>query len=154
MATTRPSRRPAVTASPTGPRQRVFDIGVNANLSQNPVTGTNTIAYMNLAAQSFQPGPAIFGITKTGYPGEQRLAWTSPLPSEWRHLAIVLSGTTGALYVDGGSPTVNSTMTLRPADLGTIDYAYIGRSQFSIDPYGSTGYGVMSHTVPSSSSTA
>ena len=26
-------------------------------------------------------------------------------------------------------------MTLTPADLGTIDYAYIGRSQFSVDPY-------------------
>ncbi len=66
---------------------------------------------------------------------EQRLAWASPLPSEWHHLAVVLSGTTGALYVDGGSPTVNSAMTLSPAALGAIDYALIGRSQFGVDPY-------------------
>ena len=26
-------------------------------------------------------------------------------------------------------------MTLRPSDLGAIDYAYIGKSQFGADPY-------------------
>ena len=33
------------------------------------------------------------------------------------------------------SPVVDNSMTLRPADLGTIDYAFIGRSQFSADPW-------------------
>jgi len=50
-------------------------------------------------------------------------------------VAIVLSGSTGSLYVDGGSPVVNASMTLSPAALGTIDYAFMGRSQFSVDPY-------------------
>jgi hypothetical protein len=110
--------------------------GVNANLSRNPTSGTNTIAYMNFVPQGYQSGPAVFGITNTGYANEQRLSWTSALPTEWKHLAIVLSGSTGTLYVNGGgSPIVNTSMSLRPADLGNIDYAFIGRSPFSVDPY-------------------
>jgi hypothetical protein len=115
--------------------QQFFNIGVNANRSSNPTTGTNTISYMNFVPQGYQSGPAVFGITNTGYANEQRISWTSALPTDWRHVAIVLSGGTGTLYIDGGSPTVNTSMTLRPADLGTIDYAFIGRSQFSVDPY-------------------
>jgi hypothetical protein len=120
--------------------QRLFDIGVDAGVSANPTSGTNTIAYMNFVVQGYQSSAALFGITKSGYANEQHLRWTTALPSEWRHLAIVLSGSgTGTLYVDGvpdgGAPVVNASLTLRPADLGTINYAYIGRSQFSVDPY-------------------
>jgi len=30
---------------------------------------------------------------------------------------------------------VGTGVTLGPADLGTIDYAFIGRSQFGVDPH-------------------
>jgi hypothetical protein len=115
--------------------QRLFDIGVNANLSRNPTSGTNTIAYMNFVPQDYSGTSAVFAITNTGCANEQRISASALAAGTWRHVAIVLSGSTGTLYIDGGSPIVNNTMTLSPANLGNIDYAYIGRSQFSVDPY-------------------
>jgi hypothetical protein len=115
--------------------QRLFDIGVNAGLVNDPITGTNTISYMNFVPQDYSGPSAVFGITNTGYANLHRISTSALAAGTWRHVAIVLSGSTGTLYVDAGSPIVNTSMTLRPADLGTIDYAFIGRSQFSTDPY-------------------
>ena len=53
----------------------------------------------------------------------------------WKHVAIVLGSGQSHLYVDGALVTNTSTITLRPADLGTIDYAFLGKSQFGADPY-------------------
>ena len=43
------------------------------------------------------------------------------------------------VYVNGpgitGTKTTNNTLTLRPVDLGTMDYAYLGKSPWSVDPY-------------------
>jgi hypothetical protein len=52
----------------------------------------------------------------------------------WHHVAVTLDGTTGMLYVDGqlaGSSAVN----IRPSQLGATTQNWIGRSQFSADPY-------------------
>ena len=114
--------------------QRLFDIGVNANLASSPTAGTNTISYMNFVPQGYQSGPAVFGITNTGYAREQRIGWTSALPTDWRHVAIILSGSTGTLYVNGVAGPPNTALTLRPVDLGTIDYAFIAKSRFDVAP--------------------
>jgi hypothetical protein len=115
--------------------QRVFDIGVNANLQSNPLNVTNTISYMNFVPQDYTGTEAALAITNTGCVNEQRLTTSALTAGSWKHVAIVLSGSAGTLYVDAGTPIVSTSMTLRPADLGTIDYAFIGRSQFSVDPY-------------------
>jgi hypothetical protein len=115
--------------------QRFVDIGVNANLQSNPLDVTNSIAYMNFVPQDYTGTMAALAITNTGCVNEQRLSTSALSAGSWRHVAIVLSGSSGALYIDAGTPVVSSAMTLRPADLGTIDYAYIGRSQFGVDPY-------------------
>jgi hypothetical protein len=48
---------------------------------------------------------------------------------------VVLSGGTGTLYVDGGTTTmVSKPISLRPTDLGAIDYAFIAKSRFDADP--------------------
>nr|WP_307606844.1 LamG domain-containing protein [Paenibacillus sp. V4I9] len=52
----------------------------------------------------------------------------------WHHVAVTLDGTTGTLYVDGqqvGSNAVN----IRPSQLGATTQNWIGRSQWSSDPY-------------------
>ena len=113
---------------------RIFDIGVNANTSLNPKTGTNTNTYMNLVPQD-ENSKLVFAITKAGYPGEQQLLTATPTTGVWKHVAIVLSSGTGTMYIDGGTTTATSSIALRPADLGTIDYAFIGKCQFSTDPY-------------------
>jgi hypothetical protein len=50
-------------------------------------------------------------------------------------VAVVLGPGGGALYVNGSKVGSNSAMTLRPADLGNLPNLYIGRSQFTVDPY-------------------
>jgi hypothetical protein len=52
------------------------------------------------------------------------------------HVAVVLAANgSGKLFVDGAPVATNTSLGLRPSDLGAIDYAYIGRSPFSVDPY-------------------
>ncbi len=113
---------------------RIFDIGINANVTLNPKTGTNTYTYMNLVPQN-ESSQLVFAITKSGFPGEQQLANPTPSTGVWQHVAIVLGAGLGSLYVNGALAIASNSVTLRPADLGTIDYAFIGKCQFSHDPY-------------------
>jgi hypothetical protein len=50
-------------------------------------------------------------------------------------VAVTLSGTTGTLYVDGVQVGQNTNMTLKPSSLGSTTNNWIGRSQYSGDPY-------------------
>jgi len=112
--------------------QRLFDIGVDAHASRNPATGAK---YMNLAPEAGTTKMA-FGMTKDGFNSEHTIATTSPSPGTWIHVAVVLaSDGSGKLFVDGAPVASNTSLGLRPSDLGAIDYAYIGRSPFSVDPY-------------------
>ena len=118
------------------PWPRIFDIGINAKVALNPSTGTNTYTYMNLVPQNESSPPnLVFAITKSGFPGEQQLTNPTPSTGVWQHLAIVLSAGSGSLYVNGALPSPSKPVALRPADLGTIDYAFIGKCQFSHDPF-------------------
>ncbi|WP_261301757.1 family 43 glycosylhydrolase [Paenibacillus andongensis] len=65
---------------------------------------------------------------------EQIINGTSPVPaSSWHHVAVTLDGATGILYLDGVEVGRNSSMTLKPSDLGNTTSNYIGKSQFN-DP--------------------
>ena len=50
-------------------------------------------------------------------------------------MAVTLSGSTGTLYVNGQPVGTNNNMTLTPAALGATNNNWIGRSQFSADPF-------------------
>ena len=50
-------------------------------------------------------------------------------------MAVTLNGSTGMLYVDGQQVGSNTAMTIKPSDLGVTTQNWIGRSQFSTDPY-------------------
>jgi hypothetical protein len=113
---------------------RIFDIGINANVTLNPKTGTNTYTYMNLVPQN-ESSQLVFAITKSGFPGEQQLANPTPSTGVWQHVAIVLGAGLSSLYVNGALVSPSNPVTLRPADLGTIDYAFIGKCQFSVNPF-------------------
>jgi hypothetical protein len=106
--------------------QRVWDFGIDEN------------HYMFLTPKNgATPTPIIrFGITTNGNGNEQGINGTAELPvGAWHHVAVVLSGGTGTLYVDGQPGTPRTGMTLTPASLGTTTNNYIGRSQFAVDPY-------------------
>lgn len=112
--------------------QRVLDVGINANLSQNSQTGTK---YFNIVPKN-DGSNMLFSITTNGYGSEQTLSTTNANTGTWTHVAVVLAaGNGGKLYVNGSQVTSNNGLSLRASDLGAIDYAFIGRSQFSSDPY-------------------
>ena len=91
---------------------------------------------MMLTPQSGTTGFPYFAITTTGNAGEQGLNGTSALPTgSWQHLAVVKSGSTGILYINKQEVARNTSMSLRPADLGNTTNNYIGRSQWAQDPY-------------------
>ena len=114
--------------------ERIFDVGVNAKLAANTSTGTK---YMNLVPKNDNTtNPSLaFAISKDGYGSEQVLTSTALSTGTWKHVAVVLSSGQGSIYVDGALAAGPSAVSLRPSDLGTIDYAYLGKSQFTADPY-------------------
>jgi hypothetical protein len=75
-------------------------------------------------------------VTGTTYFGEQSVAAGSALPTgRWVHLAVTLSGTVGTLYLDGTAVATNEAIALAPFQLGTTTQNWLGRSQYSADPY-------------------
>jgi hypothetical protein len=113
---------------------RIFDVGVDAKLAHNKETGT---AYMTfLLDDPFNNGEHSFSSTKDGYSNAKRVAAPArAIPSNgWTHIAVTLGAGVATLYVDGKS-VATETSVVTPKDLGPIDYAYLGRSQFTDDPY-------------------
>ncbi len=98
---------------------RVFDFG----------SGPTTYMFVT-------PAQIRFAISTSGFGGEQGiLGPTAPLAA-WQHVAVTGSGTTGTLYVNGVAQSKpNTNMTLRPASLGATTQNWLGRSQYTADPY-------------------
>jgi hypothetical protein len=110
--------------------QRLLDVGIDAKAAQNSQTGTK---YMNIVPKN--SGTNIgFYITNNGIGSEQSVTGASPNAGTWAHVAVVLSSSGGTLFIDGAQVTTSASLTLRAKDLGSIDYAYIGKSQFTSDP--------------------
>ena len=113
-----------------------FDFGINAHLTSAPYTGAS---YVFLTPQN-ATSQLELAITANGYKDAQ-LLYANPIVAAdgWRHIAVILDGSQGVVYVSApgtsGTRTTSSTLTLRPVDLGTLDYAYLGKSPWSVDPY-------------------
>uniref|UniRef100_UPI0005509EB8 LamG domain-containing protein n=1 Tax=Haloferula sp. BvORR071 TaxID=1396141 RepID=UPI0005509EB8 len=99
--------------------QRVFDFG------------NNTTQYIVLTPNS-AAGTLRFTISTTGNASEQILETPMPAPGDWTTVAIVLSGDTGTLYVNGAVASTG-TITLDPANIAPV-LNYLGKSQWP-DPY-------------------
>jgi hypothetical protein len=98
--------------------------------------GTGTSNFMFLTASAGGTDALRFDIN-TGA-GTQMIpaSGSGPqLPTGWQHVAITLSGTTGTMWLGGVPVATNPNMTIHPADLGATDQNWIGRSQFSADPF-------------------
>jgi hypothetical protein len=98
--------------------------------------GADTNSYMFLTRITNLDQLARFGITIAGSAHEQLITGSTAVPfRKWTHVAVVLGPSGGMLYFDGQVVGTNPSMTLRPADLGSMPNIYIGRSQYSVDPY-------------------
>ena len=110
---------------------RIFDFGAGSSFS------STSGAYMFISPQySSSTGKMRFSITTSGYNNEQTILSSLALTTgTWAHVAITHSGSTGTLYLNGVLAGTNTSMTLCPSNLGNTTNNYIGRSQFSSDPY-------------------
>jgi hypothetical protein len=78
----------------------------------------------------------LFAITKSGNQKKERVSSGALLDvGEWKHVAVVLSGSTAILYENSIEVARNVNMTLKPSDLGSITQNYIGKSIYAIAPY-------------------
>ncbi|WP_372661900.1 LamG-like jellyroll fold domain-containing protein [Cohnella sp.] len=101
---------------------RIFDFGSGSATSMflTPKNGAN--------------GKIRFAI-KNNNSREQIIDGQSALATGgWHHVAVTLNGSTGTLYVDGSEVGSNTSMTLKPSDMGATTQNWIGRSQYA-DPY-------------------
>ncbi len=101
--------------------------------------GTGTTNFMYLTAQYTTTSPNAakpnFGI-RTPSAGTQGINSSLALTANvWNHIALTFSGNTTTMYVNGAVAGTNAAMTLTPSSLGVTTINYLGRSQFSADPY-------------------
>ncbi|MBW8780689.1 MAG: alginate lyase family protein [Verrucomicrobia bacterium] len=97
--------------------------------------GTGTTNYMFLVPQGPTANRIRFAI-RTPSVSEQQINSTVNTPvGTWFHVAVTFSGSVGTLYINGVSAGTNTGMTLTPSSLGLTTQNYIGKSQFSADPY-------------------
>ncbi len=109
--------------------QRLFDVGVYANLNQNAPTGT---AYFSLVLKDFNDKMGLTS-SRDGYNNAKFLT-TDLLPTGvWKHVAIVASNGGATIYIDGSSVATTSSLHPPPA-VGAVDYAFVGKPQFTGDP--------------------
>jgi fibronectin type 3 domain-containing protein len=97
--------------------------------------GTGTSNYMFLTVRNGSNVPR-FAFLVNGNSTEQGINGTSAIPTGvWTHMAVTWSNNVGTLYVNGVQVGQNTSMTWNPSLLETTTQNYIGRSEWSSDPY-------------------
>lgn len=103
--------------------QRLFDFG------------SSDIAYLGVILNGSNH---TMRVTTSGtmWYGEQNISAPSTFPiNTWIHVALTLSGTTGTLYINGTPVASNNAITFAPFQMGNTTQNYLGRAQYSNDPY-------------------
>jgi hypothetical protein len=96
--------------------------------------GSSTTSYMMMTPRGDASDMLRFGITTSGNGGEQRLSYGYAFPTAtWKHLAVVIAGNTGRLYLDAVEVNQNTGMSLNPIDLGATPNDWLGDSQYPND---------------------
>ncbi|HMJ11714.1 MAG TPA: LamG domain-containing protein, partial [Polyangiaceae bacterium] len=119
---------------------RAFSISVWVRLNTTPSGarvfdfGTGTTRYMFLSPRT-STNQTRFGISTGGIGAEQQLSTAALSTGNWHHVAVTLAGNTGTFYVDGAQVAQNTSMTLTPADLDDTNRNWLGRSQYTSDPF-------------------
>ncbi len=99
--------------------------------------GTGTTYYMFLTPRNSYNNRLRFAITRTGWSGEEQTTAPAVLPNGWHHVTVTIDAGnhTHKLYLDGSPVAQNTSGYLDPSDLGNTNQNWLGRSQYSADPY-------------------
>jgi hypothetical protein len=111
--------------------QRIFDFGSPpASADEDP------LVYMFLTGNA-SGGSLRFAITTTGNTDEDQTTASLILPTRWHHVAVTIDpdNTTHTLYFDGKVVGRNTEARYTPSDMGQTTQNWLGRSQYSTDPY-------------------
>jgi galactose oxidase len=101
---------------------RIFDFGSSTanNMFLTPRAGGSTLRFA----------------IRNDDGAEQQVSYSIDFPvGQWQHVAVVLSGNTGRLYLGGAQVAENTNVAWNPADLGATSNNWLGRSQYAVDPY-------------------
>jgi hypothetical protein len=104
---------------------RIFDFGSTTatNMFLTPAAGNaNTLRFAIKV-----PG------INNGAEAQISTAFTFPLAT-WTHVAVVLEGNTGRLYVNGTQRATNTNIVANPSNLANTVNDWLGRSQYTADP--------------------
>jgi hypothetical protein len=104
---------------------RVFDFGHDTYAFMYLTTNKNNAVHFRIAAPSVTDAAALDVV----------LDGPAMSLDTWTHLALTIGGDGISLYVDGLRAASTASSALRPSDLGSISNRFIGRSEFSTDPY-------------------
>jgi hypothetical protein len=122
------------------------NLNANANWCRIFDFGNGTSSYLYLTPQNSSSNLQ-FAITVPGSGGEQTITSSATMSTGvWHQVAVTLSGNTGvpgisgfggsgALFLDGVDVGFTENLTLNPASLGSTANNYLGKSQYSSDPY-------------------
>ncbi|UJF35484.1 beta-L-arabinofuranosidase domain-containing protein [Paenibacillus hexagrammi] len=104
---------------------RIFDFG----------SGTTRYLFLTSTGRNDGAEGLAAAITTNGWGSEEHVTKGTDLATGvWKHVALVISGSTGTLYEDGVKVAENKELTLNPSSLGNTTANFIGKSQFSGDP--------------------
>jgi len=107
--------------------QRVFDFGTTGDPFTSPWIWFSPDVGGNLVR---------FAISTNGLGTPQTLDASMAFPQNtWTHVALVQTGTTLTMYINGTSVTSYNAITIHPSDLGSTTENWLGQSQFGGDPH-------------------
>ncbi|MGO9665308.1 MAG: LamG domain-containing protein [Polyangia bacterium] len=114
--------------SSTPSYQRIFEIGNSSTTSSMYLTPTYSDGYPRFTIRT--------ALTDAGLYREDIPATGTTIPTGvWEHVAVVLDASGGRLYLNGVQVGTNTTMKMRPTDLGATPNDWIGASEFSNTPF-------------------
>ncbi|WP_437806279.1 LamG domain-containing protein [Sorangium sp. So ce1078] len=104
--------------------QRVFDFG------------SGQAAWIYLCPRAADPLGLRFSVNSLAGVDEYTADWTLPV-QVWTHVAVTaaFNPSRSSIYVDGVEVASSDMIFTRPSDVGNTTQNFIGRSQFTTDPY-------------------
>ncbi|WP_438011769.1 LamG domain-containing protein [Sorangium sp. So ce321] len=104
--------------------QRIFDFG------------SGDVAWIYLCPKAANPVGLRFSVNSPAGVEEYTQDWTMPI-QVWTHVAVTASfnPSRSSIYIDGVEVASSDSIHTRPSELGNTTQNFIGRSQFTSDPY-------------------